>query len=103
MIKHILEAVDVITLHCRDQLHQLLPLQQSCSDGVGEIYDQLEVHIMMEVTGKGRACIPGGLTYVCIQCIYPVGDLMKQPLHQLVLGTHLGSKYPTAFVLLGPL
>ena len=61
-MKHILDAVEGITLHCRDQLHQLLPLQQSnSSDGVGEIYDQLEVcSVCVCVCGRGGVvCVYG--------------------------------------------
>ena len=42
-MKHIVEAIEGITLQCRDQLHQLLPLRQSGRVCIGEVYDQLEV------------------------------------------------------------
>ncbi|XP_065892630.1 mevalonate kinase-like isoform X2 [Dysidea avara] len=70
VMNHILDAVEGITLHCRDQLHQLLPLQQSnSSDGIGEIYDQLEDMVSMnqqllDLMGVGHE----SLTRVCHIC-----------------------------------
>ena len=62
-MKHILEAVEGITLRCKDQLHQLLQLAGS-DDGVGDIYDQLEVCVVCMcvcVCACVRACV-----YVCV-------------------------------------
>jgi len=71
-MKHIVEAIEGITLQCRDQLHQLLPLRQSGRVCIGEVYDQLEV------------CVHT----VCLVCCR-LGELEKQSTQLFFLGKQI--------------